>query len=226
MKVLLIEDDVVTAHFIATGLKQSGILTIHANDGTLGLKRALEDTYDVAIVDIMLPGMNGLALISEMRRMNIRTPVLIVSVKDSVDDKVSGLQLGGDDYLTKPFAFIELLARLQALVRRSTNSSDANMIAAGDLRMDLRSRKVFRDNCEIVLQPKEFALLEFLLRRQGHILTKTIIRQQVWEYDFDTNTNIVEARICRLREKVDRPFSNRLIHTVRGAGYVLEVRRS
>ena len=222
MKVLLIEDDQRTASFIIKGLKQEGFVVDHASDGEEGLFMAQSGTYDAAIVDIMLPKMDGLTLIDKLRRKGASTPILVLSAKSSVDDRVRGLQIGGDDYLVKPFAFSELVARLQALIRRATSPTEPTTLTVGDLKVDLIRRKVFRNGQEIELKPKEFVLLGYLMRNAGRIVSKTMIIEHVWGYNFDPQTNIVEACICRLRDKIDRPFKQKLIHTIRGVGYVLE----
>jgi len=224
MKILLVEDDTQTARFIVKGLTQEGYLVEHAEDGLEGLIRATGESYDAAIMDIMLPKMDGFTLVEEIRSRKINFPVLILSARNSVDDRVKGLQKGGDDYLVKPFAFSELLARLQALIRRSSVSQNHKTFSVGNLKVDILKRRVFLDDEEIVLQPKEYALLEYLIRNTGHIVSKTMIIEHVWDYNFDPQTNVVEARICRLREKVEPENSKKLIHTVRGMGYVLEER--
>ncbi len=224
MKILLVEDDLQTANFIVKGLRQEGFAVDHAPDGEEGLALALSEPYDAAIVDIMLPRMDGLSLIDEIRRRGKKTPVIVLSARGSVNDRVRGLQAGGDDYLVKPFAFSELVARIQALIRRATQTTEPTTLTVGDLQMDVVKRKVFRQGLEIELQPKEFALLEYLIRNAGRVVSKTMIMEHVWDYNFDPQTNVVEARICRLREKVDRPFGQPLIHTIRGVGYVLEER--
>jgi two-component system OmpR family response regulator len=183
---------------------------------------ALSESYDVAIIDIMLPRLDGLTLIEKLRNQNIRTPVLILSAKRSVDDRVKGLQKGGDDYLTKPFAFSELLARVRALIRRASGVSESTRLTVGDLSMDLISRKVIRGGKDIELQPREFALLEYLMRNAGKIVSKTMIMEHVWDHNFDPQTNVVETRICRLRDKLDRDFDKTMIQTVRGVGYVIK----
>lgn len=222
MRILLVEDDKNIASFIIPGLKQAGFVVDHAMDGEEGLYMALEQPYDTAIIDIMIPKLDGLSLIEELRREKIKTPVIILSAKRSIDDRVKGLQTGSDDYLTKPFAFSELLARVQALIRRSTNSSDPTSLAVGDLSMDLLSREVIRNNKKIELQPREFTLLEYLLRNAGRVVSKTMILEHVWDYNFDPQTNVVDVLICRLRNKVDRDFDDKMIHTIRGVGYVLK----
>jgi len=224
VKILLVEDDLQTASFIVKGLRQEGFAVDHAPDGEEGLALALAEPYDAAIVDIMLPRMDGLSLIDEIRRRGKKTPVIVLSAKGSVGDRVKGLQAGGDDYLVKPFAFSELVARVHALIRRATQTAEPTTLTVADLQMDVAKRKVFRQGQEIELQPKEFALLEYLMRNSGRVVSKTMIMEHVWDYNFDPQTNVVEARICRLREKVDRSFHRPLIHTIRGVGYVLEER--
>jgi len=193
----------------------------HATNGEDGLHLALHEPYDAAIVDIMLPKLDGLSMINEMRRNKVNTPVIILSAKRSVDDRVKGLQAGGDDYLIKPFAFSELLARIRALIRRATGASEFTHLKVGDLSMDLLSREVTRQGKRIDLQPREFALLEYLMRNAGRVVSKTMIMEHVWDYNFDPETNVVEARICRLREKIEVGFEKKLIHTIMGFGYVL-----
>ena len=222
MRLLLIEDDCKIASFIIKGFKSAGFAVDHAADGIQGLDRALYEPYDTVILDIMLPEKNGLAVIEELRRAKVMTPVIILSAKDSIEDRVKGLQIGGDDYLTKPFAFSELMARVQALMRRQSNRAEPTRLAAGELSMDLLTRKVRRGEHEIELQPREYALLEYLLRNRDKVVSKTMIMEHVWDYNFDPQTNVVEARICRLRDKVDKDFSENMIQTVRGVGYVLK----
>jgi two-component system, OmpR family, response regulator len=221
MRILLVEDDVKIASFVEKGLQAAGYAVDHAPDGEAGLHLALTEPYDAAVVDIMLPKLNGLSLIEELRRKKINTPVIILSAKDSVDDRVKGLQTGSDDYITKPFAFSELLARVQALIRRAGGLSEPTRLALGNLAMNLLSREVVREGRRIELQPIEFSLLEYLLRNAGRVVSKTMIMEHVWDYNFDPQTNVVEARISRLRDKIDRDFSKKLIHTIRGVGYVL-----
>jgi two-component system, OmpR family, response regulator len=223
MRVLLVEDDPTIAAFVAKGLREAGFAVDEAGDGETGLTLAREQKFDAAIVDVMLPRLDGLSLIDALRGRGIRTPVLILSAKRSVDDRVRGLQAGGDDYLTKPFAFAELLARVQALIRRSTGAAEPTTLAAGDLTLDLLTREVRRGDQPIDLRPREYALLEYLLRHAGKVLTKTMILSHVWGYNFDPNTNVVDVLVSRLREKIDRNFEPKLIQTVRGVGYVLKV---
>ena len=222
MRILLVEDDSKIASFIIKGLKAEGFAVDHAADGENGLHLALTEPYDAAIIDIMLPRMNGLELIENMRREKLKTPLIVLSAKGEVADRVKGLQVGADDYLTKPFAFSELLARLQALIRRSSNVSEPTKLAFADIIMNLISREVVRAGLKIELQPLEFSLLEYLLRNAGRVVSKTMIMEHVWDYYFDPQTNVVESRIYKLREKIDKGFPTRLIHTVRGVGYVLK----
>jgi two-component system OmpR family response regulator len=221
LRVLLVEDDKKVASFIIKGLKQGGFAVDHATNGEDGLHLALHEPYDAAIVDIMLPKLDGLSMIDEMRRNKVKTPVIILSAKRSVEDRVKGLQSGGDDYLIKPFAFSELLARIQALIRRAAGAAELAHLRVGNLSMDLLSREVIRQGKRIDLQPREFALLEYLMRNAGRVVSKTMIMEHVWDYNFDPETNVVEARICRLREKIEIGFEKKLIHTIKGVGYVV-----
>jgi two-component system OmpR family response regulator len=221
MRALLVEDDATIAEFVARGLREAGFAVDRESDGESGLHAALRQEYDVAIVDVMLPKRDGLSLIDELRRRNVTTPVLILSARRSVDDRVRGLQAGGDDYLTKPFAFAELLARVQALLRRSTRSPLATALSLEDLELDLLSRRVTRGGRALDLRPREFALLEYLMRNAGRVVSKTMILSHVWESQFDPQTNVVDVLVSRLRDKIDRPFERKLLHTVRGVGYVL-----
>jgi two-component system, OmpR family, response regulator len=221
MRALLVEDDPTIAEFVARGLREAGYAVDHEADGEAGLAAATTSSFDVAIVDLMLPKRDGLSLIDELRRRGVATPVLILSARRSVDDRVAGLQTGGDDYLTKPFAFAELLARVQALVRRATRAPEPTTLTVADVVLDLLSRKVTRAGKPIDLRPREFTLLEYLMRNVGKVVSKTMILSHVWEYNFDPQTNIVDVLVSRLREKIDRPFEKKLLHTVRGVGYVL-----
>ena len=223
MRVLVCEDDRVIADFVAQGLREAGFAVDVATTGSEGLRLALENAYDAAVVDVMLPGLDGLALIERLRAARVQTPVLILSARRSVDDRVKGLQAGGDDYLTKPFAFAELLARVQALIRRASGTAEPTRLVAGELTMDLLSRRVERADRAVDLRPREFAMLEYLMRHPGRVLSKTMILSHVWGYSFDPGTNVVDVLVSRLRDKVDRGFDRKLIHTVRGAGYVLKV---
>ena len=219
----MVEDDATIADFVSKGLAEAGHAVDVAGDGERGAELALTGQYDAAIVDVMLPRLDGLALIDRIRKRGIRTPVLILSARRTVDDRVKGLQSGGDDYLTKPFAFAELLARLQALIRRSTGQTEPTRLSLRDLSLDLLTRRVERGGRLIELRPREFALLEYLLRNQERVLTKTMILSHVWGYNFDPGTNVVDVLVSRLREKIDRDFETKLLHTVRGVGYVLKV---
>src|SRR3954454_955830 len=221
VRVLLVEDDATIAEFVEGGLREAGFAVERAGDGRTGLDRAATGAYDAAIVDVMLPQMDGLAVIDALRARGVRTPVLILSAKRTVDDRVRGLQAGGDDYLTKPFDFAELLARVQALIRRATGASEPTRLRVGDLTLDLLTRKVQRGAQPIELRPREFALLEYLLRNAGRVVSKTSILSHVWGYNFDPNTNVVDVLVSRLRDRIDKPFAEKLLHTVRGVGYVL-----
>jgi len=222
MRILLIEDDLGIASFVVKGLKEAGYVVEHVADGPAGLDQLLMEAFDAAIIDIMLPLLDGLSVIQRVRQQNVTTPVLILSAKASVDDRILGLQNGGDDYLVKPFAFSELLARLQALIRRANRITEPTTLTVGPLTVDLIRRKVKRSEQDIELQPLEFSLLEYLMRHAGRVVSKTMIMEHVWDYNFDPQTNVVEVRICRLRDKIDRGCTHKLIHTVRGVGYVLE----
>ena len=223
MRILVAEDDTVIADFVAQGLREAGFVVDVAATGTEGLRKAIGGGYDAAVIDVMLPGMDGLALIEALRAKKVQTPVLILSARHTVDDRVKGLQAGGDDYLTKPFAFAELLARVQALLRRSGGASEPTRVASGDLTLDLLTRKVERAGKPLDLRPREFALLEYFMRHQERVLSKTMILSHVWGYSFDPGTNVVDVLVSRLRDKVDREFDTKRIHTVRGAGYVLKL---
>ncbi len=222
MRLLVVEDDPTIASFLVKGLQQAGFAVDAAEDGVRGLQLALTTPYDAAVLDLMLPGRDGLGVLEELRARRISTPVLILSARRSVDDRVKGLQAGGDDYLTKPFAFSELLARVQALIRRSHGATEPTRLSVGDLTLDLVSRAAARGDRPIELRPREFALLEYLMRNAGRVVSKTMIMEHVWNYNFDPRTNVVDVLVCRLREKVDRDFDGKLIHTVRGIGYVLK----
>ena len=224
MRLLMVEDDATIADFVSKGLTEAGFAVDVAADGTRGLELAMSGTYDAAIVDVMLPQIDGLTLIDRMRARGVRTPVLILSARRTVDDRVRGLQVGGDDYLTKPFAFAELLARVQALIRRSTGATDPTRLTIGDLALDLLARRAERAGRALDLRPREFALLEYLMRNPGRVLSKTMILSHVWGYNFNPGTNVVDVLVSRLREKVDKDFEPKLLHTVRGVGYVIELR--
>jgi two-component system OmpR family response regulator len=222
MRLLVVEDDPTIASFVVKGLEEAGFAVDHAADGRGGFALALAEPYDAAVVDLMLPGLDGLGLIEELRRRGVRTPVIILSARRSVDDRVKGLQAGGDDYLTKPFAFAELLARVQALIRRSTGAAEATRLVVGDLVLDLVGRTVERAGRPIELRPRELALLEYLMRNAGRVVSKTMILSHVWDYNFDPRTNVVDVLVFRLREKIDRGFDPKMLQTVRGIGYVLK----
>ncbi|MCG8454016.1 MAG: response regulator transcription factor [Spirochaetales bacterium] len=222
MKALLVEDDAEIAAFVSKGLREAGYGVDVAMDGDLGLDRVLSGLYDVVILDLMLPGKDGLSILGEMRGADIQTPVLILSAKRSVDDRVKGLKAGGDDYLVKPFVFAELMVRVEALIRRGGRATAAQELHVADLTLDPLTRNVSRDGQRIELQPREYALLEFLMRNAGSVVTKTLILEKVWGYDFDPQTNVVDVLVSRLRSRVDKDFPIKLIRTVRGVGYVLE----
>jgi two-component system, OmpR family, response regulator len=224
MRLLIVEDDATIADFVARGLTEAGFAVDVAVDGARGLELAASGTYDVAIVDVMLPEIDGLTLIDRVRARGVRTPVLILSARRTVDDRVRGLQAGGDDYLTKPFAFAELLARVQALIRRSTGATEPTRLTVGDLTLDLLTRRAERAGRALDLRPREFALLEYLMRNPGRVLSKTMILSHVWGYNFNPGTNVVDVLVSRLRDKIDEDFEPKLLHTVRGVGYVLEPR--
>ncbi|MDQ2105422.1 winged helix-turn-helix domain-containing protein [Azospirillum isscasi] len=221
MKVLVIEDDQQAASYLAKGLKEAGHVVDVANDGKEGLFLAGSEHYDVMIVDRMLPGRDGLSLVEILRATGNDTPVLFLSALGSVDDRVKGLKAGGDDYLTKPFAFSELLARIEVLVRRRSAAQPQTRLAVADLELDLLSRTVRRAGKSIDLLPREFALLEYLMRNAGSVVTRTMMLENVWDYHFDPQTNVIDVHIARLRQKIDKDFPTPLIHTVRGAGYSL-----
>src|SRR5258708_10798336 len=220
MRVLVVEDDAKIASFVVKGLKQSGFAVDHCSDGEEGHILASTTSYDAAVIDIMLPKLDGLSLVQKLRKEGVRVPVIILSAKASVDDRIKGLQAGGDDYVTKPFAFSELLARVQELIRRATNVSEPTRLAVGDLTLDLLNREVSRGGERIDLQAREFALLEYLMRHAGRVVTKTMIMEHIWDYSFDPQTNVVDVLVCRLRNKIDK--EKELLHTLRGVGSVLK----
>lgn len=226
MRLLLIEDDDKISQFVMKGLTSAGYVVEHAGNGRDGFSMAMMEDFDLLIVDIMLPEQDGISVIRSLREKRKNTPVIILSAKDRVEDRVKGLEAGADDYLTKPFAFSELLARIQALMRRAGGVVEATTLSCADLVMDVIKRDVTRAGDGIELQPLEFSLLEYLLRNKGRVVSKTMIMEHVWNYNFDPMTNVVEARICRLRDKVDKGYPIKLIHTVRGAGYVLKEKES
>ena len=219
MRILVVEDDEKIASFVVKGLKQNGYAVDQSADGERALALAKTVAYDAAIMDLMLPKLDGLKVIEQLRADNVRIPVLILSAKASVDDRVKGLQAGGDDYLTKPFAFSELLARVQALIRRATQTSEPTRLSAGNLTLDLLTREVRRGNEPIELQPREFSLLEYLMRNANRVVTKTMILEHIFDFSFDPQTNVVDVLVHRLRSKADPDKT--LIHTIRGVGYVL-----
>jgi len=223
MRILVVEDDHSIATFIAGGLRQEGFAVDVAEDGVSGLELARAGPYDAAVIDVMLPRLDGLSLVTALRHAGIPTPVLFLSARHTVDDRVKGLQTGGDDYLAKPFAFAELLARLQAITRRGQRAVEATTLTVADLRLDRLTRKVDRGGTPIELRPREFALLECLMRQPGRVMSKAMIVSHVWDYSFDTGTNAVDVLVHRLRDKIDKSFSPKLLHTVRGIGYVLKV---
>jgi DNA-binding response OmpR family regulator len=222
MRILVVEDDEKIASFVVKGLRQAGFTVDYADNGQTGLELALASRYDAVVMDLMLPRLDGLSAIEQLRQKKVPTPVIILSAKRSVDDRIKGLQTGGDDYLIKPFSFAELLARVHALIRRTTHEAEPIRLEAGDLAMDLLTREVRRGETKLDLQPREFTLLEYLMRNAGKVVSKTMIIENVWGYDFDPLTNIVDVLVSRLRQKVDRDFERKLIQTYRGVGYALK----
>jgi len=221
MRILVIEDDIDAADYLVKGLAESGYVVDRASDGRDGLFLALGQSYDAMIVDRMLPGLDGLSIIQTLRAQENRTPVLILSALGQVDDRVKGLRAGGDDYLTKPYAFSELLARLEAILRRGSAEAGDPKLRVGDLEMDLLARSVKRAGRPIELQPREFKLLEYLMRHAGQVVTRTMLLEGVWDYHFDPQTNVIDVHVSRLRQKIDKGFDRPLLHTIRGAGYSL-----
>jgi len=222
MRILLIEDDQIIADFIQKGMKEAGFTIDHFDDGLIGLHAALTGDYDVGILDLMLPNLDGLSILDRLRYEKNGLPIIILSAKRTVDDRIKGLRHGGDDYLIKPFSFSELVARVESLLRRAQHITEPTSLSFQDLSLDLLARTVTRDGKKVDLQPKEFALLEYLVRNAGHVVSKTMIMERVWDYNFDPGTNVVEARISKLRDKIDKEFGIPLIHTIRGLGYVLK----
>lgn len=222
MRILVVEDDTVAANFMIKGLREAGHVVDHAGDGEAGLDMAKAADFDVLVVDRMLPRLDGLALIERIRADGDRTPVLVLSALSEVDDKVDGLRAGGDDYLTKPYAFAELTARVDALARRKDPEAAKTKLQVGDLEMDLLARSVVRAGTTLHLQPREFRLLEFLMKHAGQVVTRTMLLEKVWDYHFDPQTNVIDVHISRLRAKIDRDFDTPMLHTVRGAGYRLD----
>ena len=221
MRVLVVEDDRETAEFLQRLLKENGYAVETASDGESGLALAREQAWDVIIVDRMLPRLDGLSLIGTLRGEGVRTPVLILSALSEVDDRVKGLRAGGDDYLTKPYASTELLARIEALARRPASVEEVTRYSVGDLTLDRLTHKVTRGGQAIVLQPREFRLLEYLMLNAGRVVTRTMLLQHVWDYYFDPQTNVIDVHISRLRSKIDKGFARPLLHTVRGSGYMI-----
>ena len=221
MRILIIEDDEATANYIQKGLVEAGHTAEVATQGDIGLEKASSESYQALIVDRMLPVMDGLTMVTQLREKNINTPALILSALGDVDDRVEGLKAGGDDYLTKPFAFSELLARLDALSRRTVTETQETTLTAGDLSMDLLAREVRRGDTLIDLQPREFRLLEYLMRHSNQVVTRTMLLENVWDYNFDPQTNVIDVHISRLRGKIDKNFDTPMLNTVRGAGYIL-----
>ena len=223
MRILFIEDDLASAHFVCKGLREQGYMVDLSTDGKDGLFLALDTTYDVLIVDRMLPGLDGLSLVKSLRAAGCNSPALLLSALGEVDDRVDGLRAGADDYLVKPFAFSELHARVDALMRRHSEAGEETILRVGDLELDLLSRVVRRGDRLIVIKPREFRLLEYLMRHAGQVVTRTMLLEGVWDYHFDPQTNVIEVHISRLRHKIDKSFPAPLLHTVRGAGYTLHV---
>jgi two-component system, OmpR family, response regulator len=222
MRLLVVEDDSKIASFIVKGFKQSGFAVDHYADGAAALIYALSEPYDVIVLDIMLPGLDGLSLVQELRKQKVMTPVLLLSAKATVDDRVRGLRSGGDDYLTKPFSFVELLARVEALVRRGSHTIEPTSITVADICLDLQSRKVTRAGKTIELQAREFALLEYFMRNAGKLVTKNMILGHIWDYAFEPQTNVVDVLVCRVRNKIDKGFEKSRMKTQRGMGYLLD----
>lgn len=221
MRILVVEDEAEVAAYLSKGLKEHGHVVDEAHDGKEGLYLALSEPFDAMVIDRMLPNVDGLSIVRSVRQADIKTPVLILSALGQVDDRVEGLREGGDDYLVKPFAFSELIARLEALSRRGAPTGEQTRLVVGDLEMDLLARSVRRAGREIELKPREFALLEYLMRNAGRVVTRTMLLEQVWDYHFDPQTNVIDVHISRLRQKIDRGFETELLQTVRGAGYTL-----
>ena len=222
MRIQIIEDDIKTAESICKGVTAAGFETVCAYDGEAGLAEAENSPVDLAVIDIMLPKLDGFEVIRRLREQKLMFPVIVLSAKSEEESKIRGLEAGADDYLAKPFSLAELIARINAQLRRANNATEPTELVYEDLRLNIISRKVYRNNERIYLQPLEYQLLEYLVRNKGQVVSKHTIMEHVWEYHFDPQTNIVESRMSRLRDKIDRPYERKLIHTVRGFGYVLE----
>ena len=223
MRVLVVEDDIKTAGFVIKGLREAGYVVDHAEDGHQALERALTEPYDVMVMDRMLPGPNGIKVVEAVRAEGINYPILFLSALGDVEDRVEGLKAGGDDYLVKPFALAELLARIEALLRRGGGQADLTHLSVADLEMDILARKVTRQGKRVYLHPREFKLLEYLMRHARQVVTRTMLLENVWEYHFDPQTNVIDVHVSRLRQKIDKPFDTPILQTVRGAGYKLEL---
>ena len=222
MKILIVEDDLEAAAYLTKALNEAGMVTDHASDGDIGFYMATENSYDVMVIDRMLPKRDGLSIVSALRERSIDTPVLILSALGQVDDRVTGLRAGGDDYLPKPYSFSELLARVEVLGRRKGTRDNDTVYRVGELELDRLAHEVHREGQKILLQPREFRLLEYLMKHAGQVVTRTMLLENVWDYHFDPQTNVIDVHISRLRSKIERDFDTPLLHTVRGAGYILK----
>ncbi|BBM83921.1 response regulator transcription factor [Candidatus Uabimicrobium amorphum] len=222
MRILLVEDDHKIVSFVKKGLQESGFAVDHAPDGEEGLHMALKESYDVMIIDLMLPKRDGLSLIETLRLQKVTTPIIILSAKRSVEERVIGLQKGSDDYMVKPFAFTELLARIRALLRRGTSNVNSYSLQVGELYLDRLTYTVKRGEADIELKPKEFDILEYMMKHSGQVVTRTMLMEHVWNFQFDPSTNVVDVHMCRLRDKIDKKFAHKMIHTIRGVGYVIK----
>lgn len=222
MRILLVEDDEKIVSFVKKGLEESGFAVDHAKDGEEGLHMALKEPYDVMIIDLMLPKRDGLSLIEILRQQQVATPIIILSAKRSVEERVLGLQKGSDDYMVKPFAFTELLARIRALLRRGTSNVNSYSLQVGELYLDRLTYTVKRGDSDIELKPKEFDILEYMMKHSGQVVTRTMLMEHVWNFQFDPSTNVVDVHMCRLRDKIDKKFDHKMIHTIRGVGYVIK----
>ena len=224
MKILIVEDEPKTGEYLRQGLREAGFVVDLAQDGLDGLHLALQGEHDLVILDVMLPGMDGWQVLQSLRKRGLHMPVLFLTARDQVEDRIKGLELGADDYLVKPFSFAELLARVRTILRRGRSGTEPTTLRVADLELDLLRRRVSRNGRRIDLTAKEFGLLELLMRRQGEVLPRSLIASQVWDMNFDSDTNVVEVAIRRLRNKIDAPFEKALLHTVRGMGYIMEER--